>query len=293
MEKLKPIQSPKARYNCLQSCIPCMTRESNPVCGSDGKTYHGACDLRCTSECSPHLNLKIAYPGNCNCKNFPCSCPNNHDPVCGSDGRTYSSSCQLKCKQSCRPNLKMVHRGECGKPNCDRCICNRMLDPVCGSDGITYPNSCILECNKPCNPDLKIAYNGKCKCQCDCPAIYAPVCGTNNQSYPNLCYIECANCKNEFENIQVDYDGLCQQNNKTHQEIIDNCHCDCENYWMGDQPVCGTDGNLYENSCILLCKACKLKDSNLLVTLHRVPWPMENPEICISKEDFRRKFSKS
>ena len=45
-------------------CIPFCTREYNPQCGSDGKTYRNPCLMRYAT-CRSNGKITLAYPGKC------------------------------------------------------------------------------------------------------------------------------------------------------------------------------------------------------------------------------------
>ncbi|XP_019636999.1 PREDICTED: agrin-like [Branchiostoma belcheri] len=301
----------------------------DPVCGSNGQTYDNRCLLE-LDDCmfsaqhpESHHTITVAYNGVCNsgAKNSKrqfnpghehCNthCSDHYDPVCGSNDQTYTNRCFLEldaCQFSAQHpdsphTITLAYHGACNSgadnrkrqfnPGTDHCNahCNEHnYDPLCGSNGQTYDNRCLMELDNCLytaqNPDshhtITVAYNGPCNSAADnrkrqfnpgtdhCNAHcnehnYDPLCGSNGQTYDNRCLMELDNCLYTAQNpdshhtITVAYTGPCNSGADNRKRQFNpgtdhcNAHCNEHNY----DPLCGSNGQTYDNRCLMELDNC-------------------------------------
>lgn len=191
-----------------------------------------------------------------------------YDPVCGSDGVTYANDCKFAstvCSEENNANTHFIQAvGECppsyddedqeeapimplaeiqsdGVPNADieaasgteastevdlltlfcSLTCKLTPDQVCGTDGVTYINDCHLLSSKCEHPELEKASHGECP-------------------------------KSQDENIVLN--ALEAVSTQDLTEPPEKCNPMCERVY---DPICGSDGITYANSCLLEYAECR------------------------------------
>lgn len=182
-------------------------------------------------------------------------------------------------------------RSKLKRRNCNK-ACHRMLKPVCGSDGKTYGNDCLFN-NARCEANktgrvLEIKSQGRCenssakitkgrqtkKCSAglaNCARVgntsRHAVCGSNNVTYPSFCYFRVARCqaKQSNRNLTMLHKGECG-NPKVKKSGMCPVESQCDNQ---NQPICGSNGKTYRNTCVFVVAKCQARRQNKKLTLKK------------------------
>ncbi len=278
---------------CVARPLNCPTDEQIPVCGCDGQTYASDCIRQQASTCLfaqepceeigtcigdedcdasefcafddvEDPGLRCGRGGRGRCTAPAQSCPPGFDPVCGCDDQTYDNAClaaqagvTIWLPGACPPRIRCNGPDECPEDmfcECDGQSCgyNRCLpspaacpiepDPVCDCQGTTHLNDCFRQVagacqarDEPCEPTIAL-----CRSANDCQPGQA-------------CLFEEGVCQ------ELGAEGFCV-------EVPESCT-------DALAPVCGCDGQTYDNACLALQAGISLDAQG--------PCP-DNPQACQS-----------
>ncbi|XP_067000155.2 serine protease inhibitor dipetalogastin [Anabrus simplex] len=246
------------RENCPVSCEQAPV--DGPICGSDGNVYKNTCQMKLLTCGQGVVRTSKKY---ClttrHCRE---SCWRVSKPTCGSDGKIYSNACRMKSK-NCGKHVFEVPMSFCvsheRNANSNGCPMNCDGEPeraTCGSDGNVYRNECelkMLNCGQSRRKVTRVDFEkcrpkmNKCEKQI-CSEESDPVCGTDAHTYGNMCHLQKATC---LKGIQLAHVGNC-----TNLGEDDVCPEDCSDE---DEPVCGSDGNVYRSTCVMKKETCGQK----------------------------------
>ncbi|XP_062247965.1 agrin isoform X2 [Platichthys flesus] len=247
------------QLNARCSCDPIECDGTyKPTCGEDGHTYNNDC-IRRKTECLSKTLIPIRHPGPCDLnKPSPCldkqcehgavcvvkndepvcecpeACAQISDPVCGSNGHSYGSPCEMRAMGcALQKIIQIQHKGPCDE-SCANCSFGAICD----------------------------AQSGQCVCTSECVDSHQPVCGSDGTTYNSECELNVLACKEQMD-LRVISQGECQTCGSTvcawgARCVQNKCKCP-ECFGEALSPVCGSDGNTYNNKCELGVYTCMQK----------------------------------
>ncbi|KAJ3113660.1 hypothetical protein HDU96_003099 [Phlyctochytrium bullatum] len=187
----------EAKDGCYENCPASFA----PVCGSDGVSYSGECELRVAAcrrqglkTAAAATPLYVAQSGAActkdqKTKKDGCyeNCPPSVMPVCGSNGQSYASACVVRV-EACRARAAFFTN----TPSYDE-NGNGIVPTVTDELFVAHP--------KGCTEEQQLARDG---CFKTCPQSFMPVCGSNGKLFAGECEMEIEACKTRTAISKVD-----------------------------------------------------------------------------------------
>ncbi|GMF24639.1 unnamed protein product [Phytophthora lilii] len=213
-------QAAVALIDCSKT-LNCELVPHDPVCGSDGITYANGCEFAsafCSSEHDADT-LFIRATGVCSSAS-----DDNDDREDASIALFFESHGENGYDRNValKPSVQIITEVDPITVFCSL-TCKLTPDQVCGTDGVTYMNDCHLLSSKCDHPELEKAAHGE--------------------------------CAKSIDEIEL---NVLEASQATTTEALtaapEKCNPMCERVY---DPICGSDGITYANSCLLEYAECR------------------------------------
>lgn len=186
---------------------------------------------------------------------FRCICQLDLRPVCGVDGYDYPNLCTALCQKAlvaCRqrcPCPPTTNSTDINDESFDFNSTTSTMSTFLNDSSLIEPSANNQNAsNDPViDPPFfaAIEEDSQDGPNCYCEENYEPVCGDDNTTYSNNCQLDCARVNQSCE-------GECPCGSGSDDEGILLTACRCPDVY---EPICGNNGETYQNACYAGCKA--------------------------------------
>uniref|UniRef100_A0A0N4ZIU7 Agrin n=1 Tax=Parastrongyloides trichosuri TaxID=131310 RepID=A0A0N4ZIU7_PARTI len=253
--------------------------ESSIICDSEGGIHKNECFFQKARCHAAQKNIVLRPLPDEMCGTEDClarECDNDIDYVCGSDFKTYNNLCELERAKCKNKKLETLFIGQCERCFAKQCPVLQDSDDddlfVCDQNAETRSRCefemlrCIYEIKYGYN--ITEAYNGRC-CPNDdtCSFDHFPLCDSRGKTHKNMCFFEVEKCRlkkiHSSVTLTIVTEQSCEDYHKQLALSAPNCTNINDNNCGNDyEPVCGSDGQTYINSCDFNKKVCNSNKDN-------------------------------